>query len=687
MLDKLSIAQNGFIVKGIPLPNVLEVIFRASGGEGVNTAIGKVNTGLGKLDSTMGKLGMGLGLAGLVATMGRFTVQAIQGAAEDEKLAIALNNVAGGAENAATYIEALTRATAGQVEDTDLAKMAMQLLSMETVKSADEAENFVEIARRLGDVFGQLSPEAAVTGFARMAESGQVSARFLIQYGMSATAVKQRVDELAESMPGLTDQQRTQQALLEVGAETMARLGPEQQDLITGQRQMAAASADFKDDFGAMLLEINNGVGATDLLTAAFRRASEGTRAWSFIITTAQGMVRNTIDSANAERTAIMASSDSWDDYQKRVQAAGGSVKGMRFSLQASISDYAKLRGSLAGASGDAGVFAAKMKQVTDAEKQAADGANRLAVAVSNAKASYAGMGATVMEDFEARAPLRQLSYDQDQAALDAQNEQRVRAQEEGTRAYESALADTASTLRSTIESVMQPTLSEVWQPPADAGGRIDEWARRLATMSGGNLSSEWRDQLTAQFGGQGFYQPVMDALSAGDSGALSAAVNNILLGPGVTQMWDKELIKARVLEQLQASNAREELINTVMAELSGQGVQVTAGEVGVAMGGAAPGGDIAGQLVGGMKAGLPAAIGESGAALTMIASFGTTLAGSKKEMEALAVTFMKSFNSYLPAAMGMAPGGFLEAMVTYVSARLGGGAGSARAAKAEARP
>ncbi len=59
----------------------------------------------------------------------------------------------------------------------------------------------------LGELLSRLRPPGAAcepgafTGFARMAESGAVSARFLIQYGMSATAVKERIQELNLAVP------------------------------------------------------------------------------------------------------------------------------------------------------------------------------------------------------------------------------------------------------------------------------------------------------------------------------------------------------------------------------------------------------------------------------------------------------------------------------------------------------
>jgi hypothetical protein len=229
---------------------------------------------------------------------------------------------------------------------------------------------------------------------------------------------------------------------------------------------------------------------------------------------------------------------------------------------------------------------------------------------------------------------------------------------------FSTSMRDTADDMKSIIQGVIQPTLSEVWTAPGD-DRRVDEWARRLATMAGGNLNSEWRDQLTAQFGGEVFFQPVMDALAAQDPTALSAAVTNLLSGGG-TQLFDKELIKQRVREQLQQQNLMSELIATVQAELAAEGVTVGLGDVQ-----AAAGLPLAQPIIGQLEAGIKPALEETNVPASMLTVIADQMKGATAETEMIVTAFNANFEAVILTRMPGLAGIWIDGLTAEISKRI----------------
>ena len=192
---------------------------------------------------------------------------------------------------------------------------------------------------------------------------------------------------------------------------------------------------------------------------------------------------------------------------------------------------------------------------------------------------------------------------------------------EDAAKAISDSFESAFNNLKSVVDSVAKPSLEEVYTPPVD-DANFDEDARRLATVATSGFGSEWLNQLSTQFEGQDFFQPVLDAMQAGDEGALKEAAAAIL-DKNVTALWDADLIKERVRTQIEQSNLREEFLNAITAELAGEGVAMpaeenplnslfnsmfaglgVAGEGGEGEGGAAGGiGAAVGPMVEGMRA------------------------------------------------------------------------------------
>lgn len=226
--------------------------------------------------------------------------------------------------------------------------------------------------------------------------------------------------------------------------------------------------------------------------------------------------------------------------------------------------------------------------------------------------------------------------------------------------------------IKGLIEGELQPTLSEVWSAPED-GRRVDEWARRAATLATEGLNSEWISQLQAQFGGQSFWEPVAAAIQSGDDSAIRQAATDLLSGPGVSQLWDKELIKERVRNSLIEQNLRQELVDTIYAELAGEGLDVDASAT--AAGAALP---IATSLTGSIATSIPGAAAESGIGASLVNSMIADVKENKDGLNKLAKTILEGLGSGFADMIGISAEMFLESLVNYTAQRLGlnGGTG-----------
>jgi len=229
-----------------------------------------------------------------------------------------------------------------------------------------------------------------------------------------------------------------------------------------------------------------------------------------------------------------------------------------------------------------------------------------------------------------------------------------------------SAMSDMGNNLKSIIEGVIQPTLAEVWQP---AGGeaRMDENARRLATVATQGFGSAWLESLNAQYQGMDFWQPIADAMASGDSAALKGAAEKVLTGENLSQLWDKDVIIARVKEKLQEQNMAAEFAAAIAAELQGQGLDVSTADVSAQLGG---GGQTAAGLVTGISENIPTAISDSNMGSIMYKSLTQSIKDNKEDKLAAARVFVQGLNAYLPTVINEFK--FIDAIVNNVGETYG---------------
>lgn len=255
-----------------------------------------------------------------------------------------------------------------------------------------------------------------------------------------------------------------------------------------------------------------------------------------------------------------------------------------------SYSDDMRLAAIATGKSAEAlrlEAAAAKIANAEIAKGAAAYSSRYAAMAVWSARADKAaaaqrGVERDRNERNDAMSTVGVLSFDQ----IEAAKTQAKGGGDIGAGIGRSMGQSITDTLRSAIESQIKPTLSEVWQPGGGGGDErhIDEWGRRAATIMTQGLNSEWITQLNSQFAGTDFWSPIQAAIEAGDVGGAQNLLGN-LLTQNPQALWDKELIKQRVRDSMVQSGIKDDFINTIVAELQAEGLNVDLSQVTGAMG------------------------------------------------------------------------------------------------------
>jgi hypothetical protein len=496
------------------------------------------------------------------------------------------------------YEQAIAKAreeTRNMVSEQGLAVGINAILSMKLAANAEEAAKLSMAGNILSNVYAGAG--ATMEKYYRLLAGG--SPVLYDNFGLTREMVNQRQAEI-QAANDVSAAEAKLQAIRELTLESAGRYN---QSLSTETVQMAQAKAamdDFKAAWGTMVNQILVGSNALGTATNALRSLEA----------VVEGNDRAQRDSASL----IMANSDSYREYQRAMVMAG-------LQARAFTKDQFEAIKAAGRAAETAGEYAHETRRLEMAAANAA-AAELAAASATSTYISWAEQAQAVQEalgdeyltsadkleqyvnelarmsmyGFAAPAmtaefgPQANTAF-MDQLAMDRAKRRRLEREEEAKNAekaaedWQRANEQAVNELRSTIEGVLKPTLDQVWTPPEGSVPRIDEAARRLATVATSGFGSEWLDQLNTQFAGMSFWQPIADAMSKGDEGALKAAATQLLSGPAVSQLWDINVIKQKVRDELARQNAQEQIINTVMQELSAEGLRVGAGQIQMAMG------------------------------------------------------------------------------------------------------
>jgi hypothetical protein len=125
------------------------------------------------------------------------------------------------------------------------------------------------------------------------------------------------------------------------------------------------------------------------------------------------------------------------------------------------------------------------------------------------------------------------------------------------------------SRIQGAIGQVSGLTFSEI-MPPEEVF-RIDEWVRRAQAVSQ-DMNNEWATALQDEFGGQDFFQPVMDAFAAGDQSGVTEAIQGIITGDDIINMMDIDGAMEQAKEILAEQNLQQRINDMIMAAFAESG-------------------------------------------------------------------------------------------------------------------
>ena len=225
------------------LAAVLE--FANKAGPGIKAAE-KDMGGLGKAATAVGAA---LTVAGVVAA-GKAAYELGVLGAQSLRTKHAFEMISGGAYDASENLDAMRRATRGAMSEQDMMASANQLLQMGLAGNAAELEQVTTMATRLGSAMGK-EAGPAVQEFALMLANQSIPR--LDTFGISASKVRARMEELQKATPGLSREMAFMTATMEEGEEAMGRLGEAVDDELQANEQLEASWANLKTMAGEEL--------------------------------------------------------------------------------------------------------------------------------------------------------------------------------------------------------------------------------------------------------------------------------------------------------------------------------------------------------------------------------------------------------------------------------------------------
>jgi hypothetical protein len=186
------------------------------------------------------------------------------------------------------------------------------------------------------------------------------------------------------------------------------------------------------------------------------------------------------------------------------------------------------------------------------------------------------------------------------------------------------SVSDGLASIQGAIGQVSGLTFGEIMPP--DEVFRIDEWVRRAQAVAQ-DMNNEWAGALQEQFGGQEFFQPVMDAFASGDQAGVTEAIQGIIAGDDIINMMDIEGAMAEAQEILAEQDLQQKINDMIMGAFAESGAAVGGEGIGAGEG-------LLSQVLGlgaageeGEGTGLTGAF--DGLALAAQTAFGETIPGS----------------------------------------------------------
>lgn len=624
---------------------------------------------LDDLGLSVGKLSAAGGLALIAAAAADFGRESFTAAAQAERLTVANSRLAKGLNTTTdVLVRGVQQATLGTIDKLTTLQVTNKAMLFGIAETQSEMESLARIAVTLGRATG----EGTAKSFDDLVVALSRGSPLILDNLGIQLSLSQAYEEYAAQLGKLPNQltnNEKQQAFLNVaqqkGLDLTNELGGVQQDSLSDMENYTRAVNDLKVAFGGFVTEASGGASAAasflDNITEGFEGLSSGL-----------GSLRQGYDlivSGNADIAGgFSALGGLLSNSDTLLEQASEARQNMRDAKQAEL-DAARNQ-------------VPTEKEITDEIREQVALTNDIAMLRKGmTKFGFGSVGAlsqdagfgdltgiqmtTVADDKAAATEIAEhKAREEERAAKQAQ-----RAWERQQREYARQVEANARQLQSLVERNLTPTLSEVWEAPVD-DRRIDENARRLADVASKGFASPWLASLRSMFGGQDFFQPIIEAINAGDGGMLQRAASSLLTSPALTQLWDIELIKQKVREDYARQNARQQLINTVMQELSSEGFSVSQEQVQTQFGG------LSKQIGLGLSMAIPEGFKSANLGQKMLESMSKDLRSDNANFADVTRVLLRGIGNEMMNQIDIISDALLDALADKISIRLGGATG-----------
>jgi len=567
-------------------------------------------------------------IASLALTLGvtrklqEFATDSFTAARAQNDVRNALIQTVGGVDEYNNLIASAQQSTKGMVNETKLATAGLVFLKSGIAGSSEEVGRLSAAGTALVNTYSSLG--ASQEKLIRFILTGNRA--LLDNFNITQQQINAKIAEV-EATTNLEGAEAKLEArkllIIESGERLLTSISDETIEVQAAQ----AAWENFEAAFGQVLIALNQATGAIPMVTDAFNTLTEGAKAWQVILqeqipainelksNIAEQAAQAAINAQTQEElaaaweqgrtdfdgfiNALKSGTDSATEYNAIVTEGtqGNYLLAQSLTVtEAEFNSFKESQEAARQAQADAvvtsGIWVSSLETMNMVAVDATTIQQALTKSIQDTATAQqvAAMGFSDMTNRQ-RAALEAMSLarartPESQSAFARKEEERRRKEQEDAakkleklnekagKALAKSFEEATRSIVSTIESVLQPTLDEVWTPPEGAEVRFDEAARRLATVSTEGFGSEWLQTLATQFEGADFFQPIIAAMEGGDPEALKNAATNILMN-NITSLWDVEVIKQQVRQQLQQQQLRQQIIDQVKAELSLEGVPI----------------------------------------------------------------------------------------------------------------
>lgn len=171
-----------------------------------------------------------------------------------ERSKIALTGLAGSAESAAQWIEAVNAGAHGALTEGEAAANAYRLMRFGLADTAEEAQKFIDTVSKVALVNPQLGGTEEAINQIQLTLSNMSFMR-LDQLGISAGVVRRRMQELKDEFAGLETEDAFRMAVMEQLNEQADLLGDNIVEMDDAMQRFNARWRNFKEDAGLRIAE------------------------------------------------------------------------------------------------------------------------------------------------------------------------------------------------------------------------------------------------------------------------------------------------------------------------------------------------------------------------------------------------------------------------------------------------